>query len=216
MKDYWFFRVLFVSIAGFFISSLPLYGNGKVDNTGNGDIQSQERELKGRYGFKVGFWGFQRIVLEGIGDINIHFSENYRVIVTTDSNLQDIVTTKVKGLALYINEKPLKNFKPTQLVVDVYLPIINNITLKGVGNIQIDEGNGSELTIKHSGVGNINRSNYQVENGTIKLSGIGDVTIWAINILEGTLSGVGNITYRGYPRKKNYIRISGIGEIKTM
>ncbi|MDR1867320.1 MAG: DUF2807 domain-containing protein [Treponema sp.] len=204
MKNNWSFKVLFIVIADLFISCDFIYDIGGTHNTGNGNIVSQERTVE----------GFNGIALKGIGNINIYFSEKYRIMVTTDSNIQDIVTTEVNNTILYIDEKNMRNFRPTKLVIDVYMPAIQSIALRGVGDIHIDNGKGSDLAIELSGVGNINAQNYQVSNGIVKLTGVGNVKIWAASTLNGSLSGKGNILYKGNPTRN--IRTSGLGKVKLM
>ena len=68
-------------------------GNGNFMMVGNGDVTSQEREMN----------GFDSVVLNGVANINIHPSEDYKVVVTTDSNIQDniIITTKNNSLQIF-------------------------------------------------------------------------------------------------------------------
>jgi hypothetical protein len=201
MKD---FRGLSVSLAlvisvGFVACNM---GNNLI---GNGTIISQERMVE----------GFNGIVLNGVGDININFAENYRVIVTTDSNIQDIVTIKVDGTYLNVDEiHSYNSLRPTKLVIDVYLPVIKRLNLKGVGDIGIGNGIGEDLEISLHGVGDINASKYQIKKGTIDLSGVGNIKIWATEELNGNLTGVGDILYKGNPVRN--VRSAGVGKIKSM
>lgn len=173
---------------------------------GNGDVISQERTAS----------GFNGIEFNGAGNINIHFAENYRVVVTTDSNIQDIVIVKVNNnfLSVGFTDKNLVNnlVKTTKLETDVYLPEIKTLRLNGVGNITIDAGSGEHLETALHGVGNINASDYQVKKATVDLAGVGDIKIWAAEELSGGLSGVGDILYKGNPARN--INISGFGNIK--
>jgi len=136
--------------------------------------------------------------------------EDYKVVVTTDNNLQEFVFVDIKDNFLQINTK--SNIKPTKLIVDVYLPKLQRINLKGVGNVKLSNGNVSDLELSLSGVGNIDAENYQVENITIKQSGVGDSKVWATSSLSGTLSGVGDIHYKGSPAVN--VKVSGIGKVK--
>jgi hypothetical protein len=176
--------------------------NDKIN--GNGNITSTDRTVT----------GFTGILLEGAGDINIHFSANFKVIVTTDSNIQDIVTIEVTNNLLYVDEKRGDGINPTKLVIDVYLPELENITLKGAGNIKIDNGNSSTLSLILSGAGNIEAQNYRIENVNVILSGTGNIKTWVTNNLSGNISGVGNIYYKGNPTKN--VIITGIGNIKEL
>ena len=183
-----------------------LFMGCQLDNSinGNGNITSTERTAA----------GFTGITLEGAGNINVHFSENFKVVVTTDSNIQDIVTLEAKNNILYVDEKRWYGINPTKLIIDVYLPELENITLKGAGNIKIDAGNASTLSLILSGAGNIEAKNYEVKNVNAILSGTGDIERWVTGNLSGNISGVGNIYYKGNPAKK--VKITGVGNIKSL
>ena len=171
---------------------------------GNGRIVKEERFVD----------QFDGLVLEGVGNVNIHSAGYYKAVVTTDSNLQDLISVKVKNNILYIDEKNSTGFNPTKLTIDVYLPELKSVGLRGVGNIDIYDGYTSDLEISLSGVGNIDAQDYQVQRADITLSGTGKIKVWATNSLRGSLSGVGDILYRGNPA--NYVRISGVGTVKKM
>ena len=168
---------------------------------GSGNIVYQERAVSGFYG----------IAIDGVADVNVHIGENYKVVVTTDDNLQSIVLTEVKNNVLHINEKSKTGFDPTKLIVDVYLPELKNIDLQGVGNVMLSNGEASDFVISLSGVGNIDAQNYKVENIFITHSGVGDAKIWVTNSLKGRLSGVGNVFYKGNPTIE--VNVSGVGTV---
>jgi len=170
---------------------------------GNRYVVSQERTVEGFYGVKLG----------GAGNINVHPGEDYKVIVTTDSNLQDRVITTVNGNVLLITQKS-GHFNATRLTIDVYLPEIKNISLNGAGNIKIFNGNSSELAISLSGAGNIDAQDLKVQNATINHSGVGNTKIWATDLLSGSLSGVGNILYKGNPTIN--VKRTGVGNVKPL
>jgi hypothetical protein len=169
---------------------------------GDGNIVSQNRTTSEFYG----------ITIEGTADVNVWHDKDYKVVVTTDNNLQDFVSVEAKNNILYINTKP--RLKPTKLMVEVHLPELQSINLKGVGNVKLPAGNASGLKISLSGVGNIDAQNYQVENIAINHSGVGDAIIWATNSLSGTLSGVGDIRYKGNPRMS--VNINGVGKVAQL
>lgn len=172
---------------------------------GNGSKTSQERTVG----------EFNSVVLSGVARINIYFADNHRVVVTTDSDIQEVVTTTTANNVLNVDLK--RNIKngDMDITVDVYLPKIDMINLKGVGNIEIEEGEGLDLEIKHSGVGTINAEKYCVENATITYSGVGEIRIWATNSLNGNCSGVGAIKYKGSPKMNiNFNGVGGFQQIK--
>ncbi|MDR0321077.1 MAG: DUF2807 domain-containing protein [Treponema sp.] len=194
-------KLLFVFLVVVFLGFL----NGCPTEIGNGNVVSQERQAS----------DFSGVTIEGVGNVNIYYAENYKVVVTTDSNIQDIITTKVNGNNLYIDEKNKKNFNPTKLIIDIYMPELRNINLNGVGDIKIISGKYFDFRMDLSGVGNIDAQNYEAENVVVTLSGTGDIKTWVTKSLTGKISGVGNVLYRGNP-SINSVNRSGIGNVKRL
>ncbi|MCL2138561.1 MAG: DUF2807 domain-containing protein [Treponema sp.] len=177
---------------------------------GNGRITSEERTVD------EGFYG---VVLEGVGDVNIRPGETYRgrdyaVVVTTDSNIQDMVVITTDSSNVYVDERGRRGFNPTKLKIDVYLPELRKASLKGVGNIKVSSGSVSSLAISLSGVGDIDAQNYRAQTVEVTHSGVGNVKTWAENVLTGKHSGIGDILYRGSPVKN--ISGSGIGKVRQL
>ena len=186
----------------FLVFLLPVFICGCIINLGDGNVIDQERNVQ----------GFNSVLLSGAGDVYIFPGSEFKVVVTTDSNLQEYVTTKVKAGILYIDENSFRGFHPTKLVIDVYLPELTCVKLRGAGNIKVNDGNISDFEIVLSGAGNIDAKNFEAENVSIILSGAGDIKTWATDSLTGKLSGVGSIMYRGDPPIKD-IRKTGVGSI---
>jgi len=176
---------------------------------GDGKVVSEERTII----------EFVSVVLNGTGDINIYpgkryNGERYAVIVTTDSNIQDDIQVNEKNKCLYINNKKNYSFDPTKLIIDVYLPELNEVELVGAGDIYIDGGSANKFDITLSGVGSINARQFQAKDVNVNLSGVGDIKTWATSNLTGKLSGVGDISYRGNPAVN--IKISGVGSVDRL
>ena len=173
---------------------------------GNGKVISQQREAE----------DFDSVILDGVGNVNIHYSSNYKVKVTTDTNIQHLITIDVNNNILHIDENStFGGFDPTKLVIDVYMPDLKNVSLKGVGDIKVIDGDAYNCKMNLSGVGNIYAQNFEVRNVTVTLSGVGDIKTWVTKNLTGSLSGVGSILYKGSPSTVN-INKSGVGDIKKM
>jgi hypothetical protein len=190
--------------SAFLILTIVLSSTGAscVHLSGNGKAISQERTVG----------EFTGVTLSGVAKINIHFADNHRVVVTTDSTIQDIVTTVTENNILNVDLN--RDVKNVDILVAVYLPRIDMIHLKGVGTIEIEVGSGLDLEIRHTGVGNINLEKYRVENATVTYRGVGNIKIWAINSLNGTGSGVGSIHYKGSPRMN--MDFDGVGGFKQI
>ena len=169
----------------------------------DGDVVSQERSVG----------SFRGVILEGAGNVNIYHSENFRVVVTADSCVQENIITKISGNYLVIDRKGV--FSTSKLKIDVYMPELSYVELEGAGNIKINDGYATNLRLILSGYGNIDARNFQAENVNVVLSGAGDIKTWAAYSLTGTLSGVGSIMYRGYPYIININR-TGIGTVEKI
>jgi hypothetical protein len=152
--------------------------------------------------------GFDSIIANGVGNINVHPAASYRVVVTTDNNIQDIIVIEVENNILNIENRG--NFKSTELTIDVYMPELKAITLKGIGDIRISNGNAADLKMDLSGHGSIDAQNYEVEDVEIIISGVGTISTMVTNSLSVEISGVGNVLYGGNPLLRS-INITGTG-----
>ena len=169
---------------------------------GNGRVVSQDRTAK----------NFTGVILESVGNVTIYCGEEFNVVVTADSNVQDKITAKVSGGNLIIDSK--NYLRTTKIKIDVYMPELSYVKLEGAGSIMINDGSSSDLRVILSGVGNIDALNFEAENADLTLSGAGDIKTWATRNLKCKLSGVGNIMYQGDPSLN--ISISGAGKIKKL
>jgi hypothetical protein len=187
-----------------FAAGILLSGCHVAGIKGDGNVESRERVVG----------EFSGISLDGVASVNVHPDSEYKVLVTTDRNIQEIVIVEDKNDILHIRQKDNLNVKATKLQIDIYLPKLKSIKSSGVGSINVSAGNASDLTINLSGVGSINSQDYQVENVTVSLSGVGSAKIWATNTLNGNLSGVGSVSYKGAPTIN--VNKSGVGSIKPL
>ena len=199
--------VIIISIfaAGYYLNEQfneRIINNGNLI-IGNGNVTSQE----------VNVSGFDSVDLNGVADITIHPSEDYKVIVTTDSNIQDNVVITSKNNSLYISSKNDK-FTTKELTIDIYMPNLKSVRLKGVGNLKISKGKATDLEIIQKGVGDIDTQDYEVENVNITLSGTGNIKTWATKTLTGKLSGLGDVLYKGNPFVK--VDINGVGDVRKI
>ena len=167
-----------------------------------GDVVSNERPLT----------GFESIITGGSADINVYPARDYKVIVRTEENNQGNVVVDVRGNILNIESKG--TFRTSELNIDVYMPVLKAVTIRGSGDVKINDGKASGLEITISGSGDIDARNYQVENVNITSAASGDARIWATETLSGTSTGSGDILYKGNPRVS--VRASASGDVKPL
>jgi len=159
---------------------------------GDGNIES--REISAR--------GFDSVTLSGAGNVRIRPGAYYRVVVTTDSNIQDIVTISVNGASLDIGMRARRGatISPTRVDIDVYLPELRGISLDGAGNFTVGSGETPSLEISVRGAGNVYAQDFQAQIVDVRILGVGNVEVWATDTLNGVISGVGSLLYKGNPR----------------
>jgi len=167
----------------------------------NGDVVSIERNVT----------TFEGIITDGSADINVYPGREYKVIVTTEEKIQDNILTDVRGNILYIESKG--KFSTKELKIDIYMPVLKAITVKGSGDVKINNGSISNLEITISGSGDIDARNYQVEDVNISVTGSGDTRIWVTETLSGNISGSGDVFYKGNPRIN--VDVTGSGDIRS-
>jgi len=210
MKNNRFLLVLFALCIPVFMANCVINIDESYSRKkGNGKVVSEERKTV----------EFVSVVLNGTGDINIYpgkkyNGESYAVVVTTDSNIQEEVEVKEKNKCLYIDNKDSYSFSPTKLIIDVYLPELDEVELIGAGDIYINGGSADKFDIKLSGVGSINAGQFQAKDVNVNLSGVGDIKTWATRKLTGKLSGVGDVSYKGDPSVD--IKVSGVGSVDRL
>jgi len=172
---------------------------------GNGHIEKKERKTS----------KFFEIIHCGFGDVNIYTgSEDYRVEVTTDSNIQDFVDVETEGEVLSIGMQSNSiSYDPTELTIDVYVPELKAVTLKGSGNIKIYDGDTTDLEVNLIGSGNIDAHSHKVENVNVTLTGSGKVKLWVTKKISGKITGSGDILYKGNPDKIN-VNTTGSGKVR--
>jgi hypothetical protein len=189
--------ILVIGISVGFIScnNLPIIGNGI--------LKTSERNVS----------SFEKIRSSGSADLRLHLSQEYRVIITTDSNLIEIVTTEVSGNTLRIGSKN-GNYSFTKIQVDVYCPVLTGISISGSGSFSSDDKiTAAVFESNVSGSGNINGT-VECDNFSADISGSGDIAIAGTGKNSNIrISGSGNFNGIEFITNNVTARISGSGNM---
>lgn len=144
----------------------------------------------------------------------------------------------VVGGDIYVNGKRVDP-EPGGLVVsagplrvELELPAIPAVTLRGSGDLRIDDvsqdglniavigsgdvdvaGRATQFTLELSGSGDVDARDLQAEHAAVSLVGSGDVHVYAAASIRATLSGSGDIVVHGNPPQRSD-RVRGSGEIR--
>jgi hypothetical protein len=180
------------------------HGFGRIK--GSGDIVNRE----------IITTEFNGIFHYGTGTVNIYPDKDYKVTITTYSNMHQIFDIYVENDILQIDYwDNLQKYKPYDITIDIYLPELKTIVSRGPGNIIIDNGNIDNLIIELSDSGNIDAHKYEAENIDVIISGSGTIKIWSTNILNVNMTGPGTIYYKGNPSIQGF-NSGGTGRIRQL
>lgn len=161
---------------------------------------------------------FTGVDLAGHNNVIVQVGARQSVVVHGDSNLLAHVTTRVRSGALVIGNTA-DSFRPrTRMYVQVNVPFLDRVRLRGAGNISVAGINSRELTVALPGAGNLGVSgttsklvvgisgagNAQLRelvarDASAVISGNGSLMLTATRRLDASVSGSGTIVYSGDP-----------------
>ena len=189
---------------------------------GNGEIISSELSLS----------EFDGIESSGYATIQYFVSDEYRAVISIDSNLMDLTNVHVKNNKLNISmKKSIYNYKNFQ--VDVYSPTLSSVSISGAGdftsedtitatdfNLSISGAGNASLVLdcqnvdaSISGAGNLSLSG-KADKMSVKQSGAGNLKSkdMIVKDLTTSISGAGNAEV--HATESLNAKVSGVGKIK--
>jgi hypothetical protein len=194
---------------------------GKECIKGSGKIVTQARQV-GK---------FTAISLDSIGDLTVERNGTDSVTVTTDYNLQRIVTSEIKNGTLVLAEHGCHNCSPTKIAFKVMVSDLRKIDLPATGSADVSkidapsftasiDGTGSlklsgktdQLKIDVNGTGSCDARDLVAKRASVDVTGTGEVRVNASDELNAKASGTGSIRYKGSPKLTQ--SVSGTGSIK--
>lgn len=171
---------------------------------GNG---KRERETRDHEGF---------IGIENHGelDVQVRRADDFRVVVSIDSNLLDNVKTRVRDDRLIIDN----NINFTDVVrgphVIVEMPELTFVELSGSGDLdatRFDEGGTVRLELSGSGDLQFEGSSPRID---AELRGSGDLELaGTTDFIDIRLSGSGNVDARNLDAGEGRLRLDGSGDV---
>ena len=170
---------------------------------GNNRLTSENRNIN----------SFSGIISQGSLKVEITQGTTNEVIVEAESNLQDLIKTRVFGgnLVIETRNKCIDNNLP--IVVKVTVVDIHRIELDGSGLIISDQLNTNNLDVYLSGSGMINL-NVLSESIDARVSGSGQILMSGeANRTDLNISGSGNIRAEQLIQNICEAKISGSGNI---
>jgi len=172
---------------------------------GNGNLVTSEKTVS----------SFEKINAEGSVEVRFFAGDEYRAVVTVDSNLSEYVDVSTKGNVLNIGTK-IGNYSFTKYKVDIFCPALTSVSLSGSCQFSGNDAiTASTFDVKISGAGKINGT-VHCDNFSADISGSGEITINGNSKdLDIDISGSGNFNGNGFNVNNADIRISGSGKVNV-
>jgi len=171
---------------------------------GNGDMVTSERTVS----------AFEKIQISGSAVVNYRASQEYRVAVTVDSNLEEYTRVYTDGNVLKIGTKNGKSYSFTNYIVDVYCPTLSAVSSSGAVRFNgIDKIVASTFTLGISGSGKVNGT-FECNKFEADISGSGEIDVSGF-AKEMNVSVSGSVTFNGKEFQTNNaaVTVSGSGRI---
>jgi len=196
---------------------------------GDGNIIIQDRGV---------FESYNTIYISGSFDViatSVPSSNDQKVIIKTDENIQELIEVFEKNGILYIDQKKNIQIKPTEMSIQLYTPTSITIENSGSGNSVLNGSEYGDLKVNNSGSGDflisanvrkIDLHNSGSGNSTLKgivesgielyNSGSGDISILTeLEEIQMNNSGSGNINASSTKSKQITVNNSGSGICKV-
>jgi hypothetical protein len=197
--------------------------SGQPAGTGSGVAATQARSLP----------PFSGIDLAGANNVVVRVGTRQSVVVHADGNLLGRVTTRVRSGRLVIGTTPGTLDAKSPMYVTVGVPSLDQLRLRGAGNISATGIDSRNLIVALPGSGNIDASGTTARldvtiggQGTAQLRqliardasaairGDGTIMLTATHSLTARVSGRGTILYGGNPPQITQT-VTGSGTIST-
>jgi predicted small secreted protein len=178
--------------------------NGLRTVRGTGDMTGEAREVG----------DFSVVDLAGIGTVVVEVGDKTALRIEAEENLLPYLESGVEGNTLTLGIREGVNVLPTQGIF-YYLTVrdLEEITVSGLGNVDIPHLEGTTTAINVTGGGDINIEALQAKDLKVLISGLGDLTIDGGEVADQnvTITGGGNYNARELASEVANISITGIG-----
>ena len=151
--------------------------------------------------------------------VNFTISDNYTCSVSTDENFFDYLEIKVKNGKLRLGIPKGQNtivFRPTQFVIDITAPSLEEIYHAGSGNLNfLSPLNEKELEVKMAGSGNVVfKEEANIDHLELSVAGTSDIYLekGSIRELEALIAGSGKIVSHAEVQDMD-ANVAGSGDI---
>ncbi len=190
-------------IALFFIPSLACGSFIPGYVVGSGHIVSRS----------IAVSGFERVTLEGSGDVYIQQGQTESLSIEADDNVIPLLDTRVSGNELVLRIKPGYDVAPSQRITyHVTIKDLSGITTLGSGDFFVGPVKSDHLAISIPGSGDVDVESLTGDNLSIDLDGSGSATFHDVDIKtsDTSINGSGDVELKGKASTQE-VKVAGSG-----
>ena len=163
---------------------------------------------------------FNGLSMEMAGKVNLTIGSEFKVELTAQRNILDVLQTNVVSGVLHIDFKDnVRAAHYEDIVATITAPSVNYLRLSGAGDINVQgSDSASSLKLVVSGSGNIFMQRVVVADKiNVDVSGSGNIAVLNGSAVNEDLkiSGSGNVDLVGVTAQNATTRTSGSGDIKV-
>jgi len=159
-----------VTVIGVLAIGIFLIGAGRIDRIkGSGKLITESRDVS----------NFDRLVLNGSGEVVITQGEEEALSVETDDNVMPYITTEVKRGILYlgVDTEKVKTISPTRLRFTLNVKDLVGLDISGLGEITAASLDTHGLDIEIDGSGDVQIDSLATEKVEVRIDGSGKVKL---------------------------------------
>jgi hypothetical protein len=156
---------------------------------------------------------FNAVALNIDADVVLHSDSLYRIEVTGQRNILDVLTTRVENNELVIDfSECVSNY--SALTIHVYAPVYVGVSICGSGSISnADSLVAGNMRIKLAGSGSISLGNIRATSVTSSISGSGNITLGGNSqLFTSEISGSGKMKAFSLQTQTAQVNNSGSGD----
>ena len=171
---------------------------------GSGNVVSELREVP----------TFQRVRSNGSADVTV-VPGDFSVTVTADDNLQQHLTTEVRGDTLVVASQGSYSSR-NRISIEISMPELNGIESAGSGDITFGEFVGDDFPLHLSGSGTARFNGVSFQKLHLSIAGSGDIEgAGSVHTLDSRISGSGSIRLENLEATNAKVSIAGSGDVSV-
>lgn len=177
-------------IALFFIPSLACGYFPTKFVVGSGNVITQDFEVS----------NFERVTLEGSGDVYIEQGQSESLSVEVDDNILPLLDIRVEGDELILGIKNDASVTPSQTITfNVVVKELNGIAVRGSGDCYVEPLESSTLKVSIPGSGDIEIEGLVADDLSMAVDGSGTITLESVDVktVETSIRGSGDVELEG-------------------